>query len=37
MFEKHAYGLTCGDRAVGGWAKSVEWAADRRPCALLTD
>lgn len=28
--------LTCGDRAVGGWVKSVEWAADRRPCALLT-
>lgn len=32
----HADTLTCGDRAVGGWVKSVEWAADRRPCALLT-
>lgn len=30
------YTLTCGDRAVGGWVKSVEWADDRRPCALLT-
>lgn len=29
--------LTCGDRAVGGWVRSVEWAADRKPCALLTD
>lgn len=29
--------LTCGDRAVGGWVKSAEWAADRKPCALLTD
>lgn len=34
---KHLSALTCGDRAVGGWVRSVEWAADRKPCALLTD
>lgn len=33
----HKDALTCGDRAVGGWVKSLEWAADRKPCALLTD
>lgn len=32
----HADTLTCGDRALVGWVKSVEWVADRRPCALLT-
>lgn len=37
IYTMHADALTCGDRAVGGWVKSVEWAADRRPCALLTD
>lgn len=29
--------LTCGGRALGGCVKSVDRAADRRPCALLTD
>ena len=36
FFFTHTHWLTCGGRAVGGWVKSVEWAADRRPCALLT-
>lgn len=33
---RYAETLTCGDRVLVGWVKSVEWAGDRRPCALLT-